>query len=239
MRRILIIIPTYNEIENISHIIRLIFSDVPEANILVIDDNSPDGTGKYVEELSKKDERVKIIHRERKLGLGSAYKLGFKYAIKEKYDLVFEMDADFSHHPKDIKRFLQEIENCDLVIGSRYLKQVTVINWPLSRLLLSYFANLYARIITGIPVRDLTSGFKCYKIEVIKAFPLHRITSEGYGFQIETVFWAYCKKFKIREIPIVFTDRVEGSSKMSKKIVWEAFWLVWRLKIIGLFHRYG
>lgn len=241
--RVLVIVPTYNEIKNIGKIIESILAYVPYANILVIDDNSEDGTGKYVEDIAQTDTRVKVIHRPKKLGLGSAYILGFKYAIKENYDYVFEMDADFSHNPRDITRFLEEIESCDsqnpvdLVIGSRYLNQISIVNWPLSRLLLSYFANFYARIITGVPVRDLTSGFKCYRLRVIKGIPLDRISSDGYGFQIETLFWAYYKKFKLREIPIVFTDRLEGSSKMSKEIIWEAFWLVWKLRAIKELHK--
>lgn len=232
--RVLVIVPTYNEIENIKNLINSIFSYVPSANILVIDDNSQNGTAEYVEELSKNNNSVKVIHRSKKLGLGSAYRVGFEYAIKGNYDYIFEMDADFSHNPKDIPRFLEEVKNCDLVVGSRYLNQISVVNWPLSRLLLSYFANFYARIITGIPIRDLTSGFKCYRLKVIKEISTKHIHSEGYGFQIETVFWAYRKKFKVREIPIVFTDRLEGSSKMSKNIVWEAFWLVWKLRAIKL-----
>lgn len=235
--KVLIIIPTYNEIENIGKLIEVIFTYVPTANILVVDDNSKDGTGEYIDKLSASDNRVKIIHRERKLGLGTAYKVGFQYALNENYDYVFEMDADFSHNPKDITRFLEKIKHCDLVIGSRYLNQITIVNWPLSRLLLSYFANFYARTVTGIPVRDLTSGFKCYKLKVIKEMPLDRISSDGYGFQIETVFWSYYKKFKVREISIVFTDRLEGKSKMSKNIVWEAFWLVWKLRGIKLLRR--
>lgn len=226
----LVIIPTYNEIDNVGRVISAIFSVAANVDILVIDDNSSDGTGKYVEGLSNNDLRVHVIRRSHKLGLGSAYREGFKYALKEGYDYVFEMDADFSHNPQDIPRFLEEIKHCDLVVGSRYLNQISIVNWPISRLLLSYFANVYARIVTGTPIRDLTSGFKCYRRKVIESLPLHRIRSEGYGFQIETVFWAYHKGFKVQELPIVFTDRVEGSSKMSKGIIWEAFWLVWRLR---------
>jgi dolichol-phosphate mannosyltransferase len=238
-RKVLIVIPTYNERENVPKLIEKIFSINPLVHILFIDDNSPDGTGIFLDSCAQNDSRIKVIHRESKLGLGSAYKVGFRYAIQHNYKIVFEMDADFSHDPEEINNFLKEVKNFDLIIGSRYLNQVTVVNWPLSRLLLSYFANLYARIITGIPVKDLTSGFKCYRIEVIKALPLHRILSEGYGFQIETVFWTHLKGFKIKEIPIIFTDRIEGTSKMSKKIVWEAFWTVWRLKFVGILHRYG
>ena len=235
----LVIIPTYNEIENIERIIEAIFSNASSVDILIIDDNSIDGTGKYVEELSKKNPKVHIIHRERKLGLGSAYRVGFKYALKEKYDYAFEMDADFSHNPEDIPRFLEKVKTCDLVIGSRYLNQISIVNWPLSRLLLSYFANFYARIITGTPIRDLTSGFKCYNRKVLEGIPLDRICSDGYSFQIETVFWAYHKKFDVQEMSIVFTDRIKGTSKMSKAIVCEAFWLVWKLRAVKLLHKYG
>jgi dolichol-phosphate mannosyltransferase len=230
--RVLVIVPTYNEMENIAQIIKSVFSVAPEANILVVDDNSQDGTGKYVEELSKTDSRVKALHRSGKLGLGSAYRDGFRYAIGERYDYIFEMDADFSHNPKDIPRFLKEIENCDLVVGSRYLREMTIVNWPLARLILSYLANIYARMMTRIPVKDMTSGFKCYRLRLLKELPLSRIHSDGYGFQIETVFWAYHKRFKVHEIPIIFTDRSEGSSKMSEGIIWEAFWLVCKLSIV-------
>lgn len=233
--RTLVIIPTYNEIENIGTVLREVLSLSPDIDILVIDDNSQDGTGEYVDEFSKKEKRVSIIHRERKLGLGTAYKLGFQYAMDKKYDYIFEMDADLSHNPKDIPRFLEKIKGCDLVIGSRYKNGVSVVNWPMSRLLLSYFANIYARIITGVPIRDLTAGFKCYRREVLEAMDLKKIQSDGYGFQIETVFWAHKKGFNIEEIPIIFVDRVEGTSKMSKHIIWEAFWLVWKLRIRGLF----
>ncbi|MCK4353551.1 polyprenol monophosphomannose synthase [candidate division WOR-3 bacterium] len=232
--RVLIIIPTYNEIENIERLIKTLFSIIPEVNILVIDDNSRDGTGEYVEKLSHNDKRVNIIHRPKKLGLGTAYKLGFKHAIQKGYDYVFEMDADFSHNPEDVPRLLEKIKDCDLIIGSRYSDGVSVINWPMSRLLLSYFANIYAKIVTGVPIRDLTSGFKCYRLKVLKGIPLSQIHSDGYGFQIETVFWAYRRGFKVKEMSIIFTDRLQGTSKMSKNIVWEAFWIVWRLKIYSL-----
>ncbi|MDI6840296.1 MAG: polyprenol monophosphomannose synthase [bacterium] len=233
--RVLIIIPTYNEIENIEKLIQLIFSYVPQADILVIDDNSKDGTGEYVEKLSKSEPRIHIIHRPEKLGLGTAYRFGFKYAIKMGYDYIFEMDADLSHNPEDIPRFIEEIKNCDLVIGSRYSDGVSVVNWPMLRLLLSYFANLYARVVTGVPVKDLTSGFKCYKRETLEGMPLERISSDGYGFQIETVYWAYHSGFKMGELSIIFTDREKGSSKMTKRIIWEAFWLVWKLRLFSLF----
>ena len=233
--RTLVIIPTYNEIENIETVLTEVLSLSPDIDILVIDDNSADGTGEYVDEFSEKEKRVSIIHRERKLGLGTAYKLGFQHAIKNKYDYIFEMDADLSHNPKDIPRFLEKIKNCDLVIGSRYKNGISVVNWPMSRLLLSYFANVYARIITGVPIMDLTAGFKCYRREVLEAMNFKQIESDGYGFQIETVFWAYKKGFAVEEIPIIFVDRVVGTSKMSKQIIWEALWIVWKLRMRGLF----
>ncbi|MBI4723054.1 MAG: polyprenol monophosphomannose synthase [Candidatus Stahlbacteria bacterium] len=227
--RMLIIIPTYNEIENIGNLISTIFSNVPEANILVIDDNSADGTGNLVDNLSENDSRIKIIHRNKKLGLGTAYKQGFLYAVENKYDYVMEMDADFSHNPKDIIRFLKAIKDSDVVVGSRYNEQGRVKNWPLARLLLSYFANLYARFLTGIPIRDLTSGFKAYRINVIKNILMKKISSDGYGFQIETLFWTSQLKFKTIEIPITFTERSSGKSKMNKSIIYEAFWVVLKL----------
>ena len=235
--RALVITPTYNEIENIERLLKIVLSLRPDLDILIIDDNSSDGTGDFVDGFSKHESRVRVIHRPKKLGLGTAYKLGFKQAIKEGYDYVFEMDADFSHNPKDILRFLEEIKTCDLVIGSRYSDGVSVVNWPMSRLLLSYFANVYAQIVTGVPVKDLTAGFKCYRREVLEKMPLDKISSDGYGFQIETVFWSYQNGFRIREMSILFSDRVHGISKMSKQIIWEASWIVWKLRLYSLFER--
>lgn len=235
--RALVITPTYNEIENIERLLKTVLSLHPDLDVLIIDDNSSDGTGDFVDKFSKHEPRVRVIHRPKKLGLGTAYKLGFKQAIKEGYDYVFEMDADFSHNPKDILRFLEEIKTCDLVIGSRYSDGVSVVNWPMSRLLLSYFANVYAQIVTGVPVKDLTAGFKCYRREVLEKMPLDKINSDGYGFQIETVFWSYQNGFRIREMSILFSDRVHGTSKMSKQIIWEASWIVWKLRLYSLFER--
>lgn len=236
--RTLVIIPTYNEANNIREIIKAILSIDNNIDVLVVDDNSKDGTGDICENLSKENKKVNVIHRKRKLGLGSAYIMGFKWALEKKYDYIFEMDADFSHDPKDIPRFLKHIEKYDLVVGSRYKGGVSVVNWPIERLLLSYFANLFARIVTGVPVNDLTSGFKCYKRKVLESINFRNISSDGYGFQIETVFLAYEKRFKVYEIPIVFTDRVEGHSKMTKRIVWEAFWTVWRLRFRSRFKKW-
>ena len=227
----LIIIPTYNEMDNISRLIPDLLERYENLDILVVDDNSPDGTGDHVEALSKQNPRIKIIKRSRKQGLGTAYIAGFKYAIQHEYEYIFEMDADFSHDPKEIKNFLEAAEKYDLVLGSRYVKGVNVINWPMRRLLLSYFANKYTRFITGMPIQDATGGFKCFRRKVLEAINLDQIGSNGYAFQIEMTFKAWKKGFKVGEIPIVFVDRMKGTSKMSKKIVREAIFMVWKLRI--------
>jgi len=227
----LVIIPTYNEMDNISRLIPILLGSYTDLDILVIDDNSPDGTGDYIEGLSKQELRVKLIRRSRKLGLGTAYIAGFKYALQHDYDYVFEMDADFSHDPKEIRNFLEAIKKYDLVLGSRYVRGVNVINWPMRRLLLSYFANKYTRFITGMPIQDATGGFKCFRKSVLELINLDKIKSNGYAFQIEMTFKAWKKGFKVGEIPIIFVDRVKGTSKMSKKIVREAVVMVWKLRI--------
>ncbi|MBZ0200097.1 MAG: polyprenol monophosphomannose synthase [Ignavibacteriaceae bacterium] len=229
--RALIIIPTYNELKNITKLIPEVLSKDENIEILVVDDNSPDGTGDYVEELSKTNDRVHVLRRAKKMGLGTAYIAGFKYALEHRYDFIFEMDADFSHDPKEIVNFLKAIQNYDLVLGSRYKNGVNVINWPMKRLLLSYFANIYTRVITGLPVHDATGGFKCFRRSVLEAINLDKIKSNGYAFQIEMTFKAYKKGFRITEIPIIFMDRVTGTSKMSKKIVREAVFMVWKLRL--------
>jgi dolichol-phosphate mannosyltransferase len=230
-QKVLVIIPTYNELENIRKIIPAILNQGDNIDILVVDDNSPDNTGKYVEEKSRVEPRVKLIKRPGKMGLGTAYITGFKYAIDHNYDIVFEMDADFSHNPNDIPAFLEAIKDADLVLGSRYINGVRVLNWPMRRLMLSYYASVYTRTITGLPVQDTTGGFKCFRIEVLKAIDLDKIKSNGYSFQIEMTYKAYKKNFRIKEIPIVFTEREKGRSKMSKKIVYEAVFMVWKLRI--------
>lgn len=235
MLKSLVIIPTYNELENIKKITKTLFEMYPEINILVVDDNSPDGTGNFVKELTQKDSNVHLIQRSGKMGLGTAYVAGFKYMIDKKYDLAIQMDADFSHDPKEIKRFLEEIENADLIIGSRYITGVNVINWPMQRLLLSYFANIYTKIVTGLPLKDATGGFKCFRREVLEAINLDKIRSNGYSFQIEMNYKAWKKGFRIKEVPIIFTDRVEGTSKMSKKVVREAVTMVWKLRFRSMF----
>jgi dolichol-phosphate mannosyltransferase len=204
---------------------------------LIVDDNSPDGTGRIADEMAKKDGRFFVIHREKKSGLGTAYIAGFKFALEKGYDLIFEMDCDFSHDPKYVPHFLKAIQEADLVLGSRYIDGVNVINWPMSRLLLSYYANVYSRLVTGLPVKDATSGFKCFRREVLEAIDLDRVKSNGYSFQIEMSFRAWKKGFKIKEIPIIFEDRKVGQSKMSKKIVREAVWMVWKLRLRSLLGR--
>ncbi len=230
----LVVIPTYNEKENLVPLLTQVFAQNLPLEVLVIDDSSPDGTGAIADELSASNPRVHVIHRAGKMGLGSAYVAGFKYALERDYDAVFEMDADFSHSPDSLGEFLRELENGDLVLGSRYLHGVTVVNWPLSRLILSYGANVYSRFVTGVPVKDLTGGFKCFRRKVLEALDLDRVNSDGYGFQIEINFKAWRKGFRIREIPILFVDRRVGVSKMSRRIVWEAAWMVWRLRILDL-----
>lgn len=237
-QRILVIIPTYNENENIQKIIPEVLEQDPRIEILVVDDSSPDGTGEAVQRWSEKTTRVHLYLRSGKLGLGTAYVEGFKYAIAKGYDLVFEMDADFSHNPKDLPQFLDAIDHHDLVIGSRYIRGVNVVNWPLSRLLLSYFANVYIRLITGIPVRDATAGFRCYKREVLENIDLDHINSDGYAFQIEMCFIAWKMGFRLLEIPIIFVDRYVGISKMNSGIVKEAIWIVWKIRFLSMIGRF-
>jgi len=237
MPRTLIIIPTYNEAENILRIVPEILSVAPDIDVLVVDDNSPDGTSEAVRKMGASDHRVHLLLREKKMGLGTAYVAGFKYALAHDYDYVFEMDADFSHDPKEIPKMLSAMERCDLVIGSRYINGVRVLDWPMKRLLLSYFANVYTRIITGMPVRDATGGFKCYRRKVLESIDLDRIRSNGYAFQIETNFKAWAGGFRVCEHPIVFVDRRLGTSKMNKGIIYEAAFMVWKLKFQHLFRK--
>jgi dolichol-phosphate mannosyltransferase len=230
-KRALVIVPTYNERENIARLIEAVLGKDPRLEVVVVDDGSPDGTGDIVEALSAETNRVHLLRRAKKLGLGTAYIAGFRWALEHGYDYVFEMDADFSHDPTHLPGFLASIESVDLVLGSRYREgKVTIVNWPIQRLLLSYFANVYARFVTGLPLWDATGGFKCFRREVLQAIDFDRVRSNGYAFQIEMSFRAWKKGYRIAEIPIVFVDRTEGQSKMSKAIVREAVWMVWRLR---------
>jgi dolichol-phosphate mannosyltransferase len=233
--KILIIIPTYNELENLPRLLPEVLLKDINIDVLIIDDNSPDGTAAFIENEQKNNNRIHLIRRSSKQGLGTAYIAGFKFALQKDYQVIFEMDADFSHDPNEIPRFIEEIKNADVVLGSRYKNGVNVINWPMRRLLLSWFANIYTRVITGMPLHDATGGFKCFKREVLEAIDLNRVKSNGYAFQIEMNFKAWKKGFIIKEIPIIFVDRVKGSSKMSKKIVREAVFMVWKLRFQSIF----
>jgi len=236
--RALIIVPTYNERENIARLIAAVLEKDPRLEILVVDDGSPDSTGEIVSSIAAANPRVHVLRRERKMGLGTAYIAGFRWSLERQYDYTFEMDADFSHDPGHLPQFLRAIETADLVLGSRYRDgKVTVVNWPIKRLLLSYFANVYARVVTGLPLWDATGGFKVYRRAVLEAIDLSRVRSNGYAFQIEMSFRAWKKAFRIVEIPIVFVDRTEGTSKMSKSIVREAVWMVWRLRFWAMTNR--
>jgi dolichol-phosphate mannosyltransferase len=236
--RALVIVPTYNEAESLPLVVPRILEQDKRIEVLVVDDNSPDGTGRMADEMAADDPRVHVLHREGKLGLGTAYLTGFKWALERDYEFIFEMDADGSHDAKHIPEFLAAIQDVDLVLGSRYLKgRVTVVNWPMSRLLLSYCANIYARVVTGHRLYDATGGFKCFRRRVLEAIDLDEVHSNGYSFQIEMSFRAWRKGFRIVEIPIVFVDRVEGTSKMSGGIVREAVWMVWLLRLKRLFRR--
>jgi dolichol-phosphate mannosyltransferase len=229
--RALVIVPTYNERFNIARLIPAILAQDPSLEILVVDDGSPDGTGAIVDGIATNNARVHVIHREGKLGLGTAYIAGFRWALERKYDLVFEMDADFSHNPERLPEFLESIRESDVVLGSRYQDgHVNVVNWPMSRLFLSYAANIYARFVTGLPIFDTTGGFKCFRRNVLESIDLNSVKSNGYAFQIEMSYRAWKRGFRLVEIPIIFVDRTEGVSKMSKKIVREAIWMVWRLR---------
>ena len=234
----LVVIPTYNEAMNLPQIVPQVLAQDPRLEVLVIDDNSADGTGAIADRLASENPRVHVVHREGKLGLGTAYITGFRWALERDYEYVFEMDADFSHDPAHLKDFLKAIPGADMVVGSRYLKgRVTVVNWPIGRLMLSYFANVYARWLTGLRVWDLTAGFKCFRRTVLEAIDLSAVRSNGYAFQIEMSFRAWRKGFKLVEIPIVFADRTDGQSKMSRAIVREAIWMVPRLRLQAWFGR--
>ncbi len=234
--RFLVVMPTYNESRNLGEIVPQVLAQDPRLEVLVVDDNSPDGTGEIADRLAEVHQgRVHVLHRELKEGLGRAYLAGFRWALDREYARVFEMDSDHSHDPKYLKDLIATTDTADLALGSRYLTGVNVINWPMSRLLLSYFANLYVRWITGMPLTDATGGFKCFRRPVLEKIPLTAIKSDGYVFQIEMSFRAWKLGFSLVEVPIVFTDRVAGQSKMTRKVVREAVWMVWWLRIRHLF----
>jgi len=234
----LVIIPTYNESENIESLLDKILALPLGLEVLVVDDGSPDGTGDLVAARAARDARIHLLRRPGKMGLGSAYRDGFRYALDRGAELIFEMDADFSHDPDSLADLIEAVADVDVVLGSRYLDgKVTVVNWPLDRLFLSYFANLYTRWITGLPVYDATGGFKCFRRRALEAIRLDRVRSDGYSFQIEMSFKCWKKGFRIREVPIVFVDRRHGVSKMNRRIIWEAAGMVWRLRLTSLFGR--
>jgi dolichol-phosphate mannosyltransferase len=234
MPRTLVVTPTYNETENVERLINKVLSQDPSIDMLIVDDNSPDGTAQIVEKLQQTNNRIHLIKRAGKMGLGTAYVAGFKYAIERNFDYVMEMDADFSHDPNEIPKFIKLIQDYDVVLGSRYINGVRILNWPIRRLILSYTASLYTRIITGMPIKDTTGGYKCFNRKVLESIDLEKIHSNGYAFQIEMNYKAWKKGFKITELPITFVDRTHGTSKMSKKIVYEAVLLVWKLKLQSL-----
>jgi len=235
----IVIIATYNEKENIEKLAEEILQLKEDIHIIIIDDNSPDGTGQLADELAYKYIEIEVIHREKKLGLGSAYVQGFKHALEKRAKYIFTMDADFSHNPRSIPDFLSAIQDCDLVIGSRYLGGIRVLNWGFGRLIISKMATFYVKMTTGLPFTDITGGFNCYKRRLFESIALEKICSNGYSFQIEIKYKAYIKGFKIVEIPIVFEERRVGQSKLSKRIIWEAFWIVWRLQFETLWEKFG
>jgi dolichol-phosphate mannosyltransferase len=233
--RALVIVPTYQERDNLPRLVPQVLSQDERLDVLVIDDGSPDGTGEIADRLAAESSRVHALHRSGKLGLGTAYLAGFRWGLDRGYRWLLQMDADFSHDPAHLPQFLRALGTYDLVLGSRYLQgRVTIVNWPIARLLLSYFANVYARRVTGLPIWDLTGGFKAFRREVLEAVDLARVESEGYSFQIEMNMRAWRRGFRICEIPIVFVDRTSGESKMSKHIIREAVWRVVKLRLLAL-----
>jgi dolichol-phosphate mannosyltransferase len=230
---ILVIIPTYNESSNIERLINDILSLGLNIKILIIDDNSPDGTADMIKKIREKDRRVNLILRDKKSGLGPAYVTGFRYGLDKNYEYIIEMDGDFSHDPRKIPGLINNSIDCDIVVGSRYIKGGGVAGWSFYRKLLSRIGNLYSRMVTGIPVKDTTSGFKCFRNKVIRSFALNNFRAKGYLFQIETLFYSYKNGFRIKEIPIVFNNRVRGKSKMGQSIIWEALLGVWKLRLSG------
>ncbi|MFH1690122.1 MAG: polyprenol monophosphomannose synthase [Candidatus Eisenbacteria bacterium] len=232
-----VVVPTYNERANLEQLIPRVLGQLPDIELLVVDDGSPDGTGEYADSVAAKNPRVHVLHRPGKMGLGSAYVYAFKHTLATDAELIIQMDADFSHDPDVIPDLVKQAAEHDVVLGSRYITGANVVNWPLQRLFLSYFANVYTHIITGLPLRDSTGGFKCFHRKVLAEIELDTIRSDGYSFQIEVNFRSWRKGFSIVEIPIVFVDRHAGTSKMSRRIVWEAMWLVWRLRLERILKR--
>jgi len=237
MGDVLVIIPTYDERENVRPISIAVFSTQPDAHILFVDDNSPDGTGRILDEMVGSDPRIHVLHNKEKGGLGRAYIAGFRWALQRQYRFIFEMDADFSHDPTEIPNFLKAAEKADLVLGSRYVNGIRITNWPLSRLILSKSAATYVRLATGMPVTDPTGGFKCFRREVLAAMDFDKIMSSGYAFQIEMTHTAWMNGFRIAEVPITFVDRRAGYSKMASSILSEGFWIVWKLAPRSRFRR--
>ena len=233
----LVISPTYNECKNVQSLTELILGKHPEFHLLIVDDSSPDGTANKVKELQADYSNLHLEERPTKDGLGTAYIYGFKWAIEREYDRIVQMDADLSHDPNDVPHLVNLLDEHELIIGSRYVEGVSVVNWPIRRLILSYGANLYSRIITGMPIKDSTGGFKAWRREVLEELDLNAVRSQGYSFQIEMNFRTWCKGFRIKEVPIIFVDRTIGESKMSKNIVYEAIFMVWRLRIWKYFNR--
>jgi len=233
----IVISPTYNECKNVQSLIELILGKYPEFHLLIVDDSSPDGTANRVKELQEDYPNLHLEERPTKDGLGTAYIYGFKWAIEREYDRIVQMDADLSHDPNDVPRLVNLLDEHDLIVGSRYVEGVSVVNWPIRRLMLSYGANLYSRVITGMPIKDSTGGFKAWRREVLEELDLNAVRSQGYSFQIEMNFRTWCKGFRIKEVPIIFVDRTIGESKMSKNIVYEAIFMVWRLRIWKYFNR--
>ena len=233
----IVISPTYNECKNVQSLIELILGKHPEFHLLIVDDSSPDGTANKVKELQADYPNLHLEERPTKDGLGTAYIYGFKWAIEREYDRIVQMDADLSHDPNDVPRLVNLLDEHDLIVGSRYVEGVSVVNWPIRRLILSYSANLYSRVITGMPIKDSTGGFKAWRREVLEELDLNAVRSQGYSFQIEMNFRTWCKGFRIKEVPIIFVDRTIGESKMSKNIVYEAIFMVWRLRIWKYFNR--
>ena len=230
MPRKIVVIPTYNERQNVPAIVPEVLAQDPEIAVLVVDDNSPDGTGPLVREMAAHEPRLHLLPRPGRQGIGPAYKDGFRWALARGAELIVQMDADFSHNPQMLPRFFAEAASCDLVLGSRYVQGITVVNWPIERLLLSYFGNAYVRRVLGMGVRDATGGFKCWRRTALEAIDLEDVRSNGYAFQIEMTFRAWKRGLRIREIPIIFADRTRGESKMTKRISLEALWIVWWLR---------